>query len=1004
MRFFELANILATSPRGSLPPDTEITAITVDSRQVGPGTVFVALKGVNCDGHDYVEAAVGRGCLAVVAESRPSSRVGVPCFQVADTHQALGRMACAFYGCPAVGMKLIALTGTNGKTTTSWMLEGILNQAGYRTGVIGTVNYRYVKSDGLEVVRPAPLTTPDPVLLQALLREMADSGVSHVIVEASSHALAQHRLAGIVFDVAVFTNLSRDHLDYHRDMEDYFSAKKKLFTQNMKSSATAVIVTDSGAAGSYGRRLAKEVSLDTIISVGFNEGCEVRADDLHSRIDGMTWSLVLDERQYRVSSGLTGRYNVLNMLAAAGAARALSVSGEKIAAGLSAVGQVPGRLERVTLPGLPADACPAVFVDYAHTPDGLANVLSAMKTMTTGRLICVFGCGGDRDTGKRVQMGKVAAEISDVVLLTSDNPRTEDPLAILAQAAAGVRDAGKPERSLEEMFAGDKAQNGFCIIADRGPAIRQACALATPDDVVLIAGKGHEQYQILGREKIFFDDRMQAKNGLAAWTVRHLVCATGGQCIHGSNRPVRMLGAVSTDTRTLQPGDVFLALKGDNFDGHAFVNQAVAGGAGALIVADEVDVKESTLPVIKVDDTLTALGDLAAYRRRLFGNAVTVIGLTGSSGKTTVKEMTGAVCSRFYETGDPAPQAVLKTRGNFNNLIGLPLTLLRLDAEHRVAILEMGMNQSGEIARLTEIAGPDIGCINNIQEAHLLGLGTIDGVAAAKGELYQGMNRDGILIVNGDDPLVVRQARRHTGPKISYAITPAGRRREPEVRVTRITGLGEKGSRITLHVGAWKERFLLPTPGMHNVVNAAAAAAIAHAAGIDSESIVAGLAGFTNIDKRMEFSRVPGGLRVVNDSYNANPSSMAAALRTMAGFRSGSRRIAALGDMLELGAGSGAAHRRIGRLAAELGYDLLAVAGEYRQDVVTGARDAGMAKEQVMGFVDTVAMADWLYHLMISGRLGEEDWLLIKGSRGMRMETLLTELQNRFDPSRTGDG
>ena len=1003
MRFFELTNILAASSGRELPPETVITAITADSRQAGPGTVFVALKGACCDGHDYMEEAVGRGCMAVVAEARPSIDPGVPCFQVADTRLALGRLACALYGYPAAAMKLIALTGTNGKTTTSWLLEGILKQAGYRPGVIGTVNYRYMRPDATEVVRPAPLTTPDPLLLQALLREMADEGVSHVVIEASSHALAQDRLAGIDFDVAVFTNLTRDHLDYHRDMEDYFAAKKKLFTCNMKPLATAVIVTDTGEAEGYGRRLAGEVELETVLEVGFDKKCQVRADDLRQGIDGMAWSLIIDKEQYPVRSSLTGHHNVLNMLAAAGTAHALSISGETIATGLLAVGQVPGRLERVTLQGLDANRCPAVFVDYAHTPDGLANVLATMKSMTSGRLICVFGCGGDRDAGKRASMGRIAAKMSDLVILTSDNPRTEEPEAILAQAAAGVRDGGKVERSLAEMFAGDKAQNGFCIIADRGPAIRQACALARPEDVVLIAGKGHEQYQILGREKIFFDDRMQAKNGLAAWTVRHLVAATGGRCIHGAGQPVRMLGAISTDTRTMQPGDVFLALKGDNFDGHAFVDQAVAGGAGALIVADKVQLEESLPPVIRVEDTLRALGDLAGYRRRLFGDEVTVIGLTGSSGKTTLKEMTAAICSRFYETGEPAPRAVLKTQGNFNNLIGLPLTLLRLGAEHRIAILEMGMNQPGEIARLTEIAAPDIGCINNIQEAHLQGLGTIEGVAAAKGELFQGMDRDGILVVNYDDPLVVRQARRHKGRGIGYAVTPAGRRRKPEVRVTRVTGLGEKGSRITLHVGGWKKRFLFPAPGEHNVANGAAAAAIAHAAGIDPECIVAGLAGFSTIDKRMECVRVPGGLRVVNDSYNANPSSMAAALKTMAGFSPGSRKIAALGDMLELGPGSGEAHRRIGRLAAELGYDLLAVTGEYRQDVVTGAREAGMAREQVMGFVDTVAMADWLYHLMISGRLGEDDWLLIKGSRGMRMERLLQELQNRFDPSRTGE-
>ncbi len=1001
MQFSDLAKILTTSPRGTLSPDTEITAITADSRQAGPGSVFVALKGSCSNGHDYIKSAVSRGCLAVVAESCPVADLGVPFFQLSDSHQALGRLACFFYGHPAAGMELIAVTGTNGKTTTSWMLEGILRQVGYQTGVIGTVNYRYVQSDGTEVVRPAPLTTPDPVLLQDLLRKMADAGVSHVIVEASSHALVQHRLTGIDFDVAVFTNLSRDHLDYHQNMEEYFSAKKKLFTGNMKSSGSAVIVTDAGEAGSYGRRLAKEVNLETVMNVGFDNDCAVKASQLDQGIDGMTWSLVLDEGKYLVNSGLTGRYNVLNMLAAAGAARALSVSGEKIAAGLSAVHHVPGRLERVNLPGFSGGDCPAVFVDYAHTPDGLANVLSAMKTMASGRLICVFGCGGDRDSGKRASMGKVAAEMSDVVLLTSDNPRTEDPRKILAQAATGVRDAGKSERSLEEMFADNNEKNGFIVIPDRALAIRQACALAAPGDIVLIAGKGHEQYQILGRKKIFFDDRIQAQNGLAAWTIRHLVRATGGRCVHGTNQPTHMLGAVSTDTRTLQPGDVFLALKGDNFDGHTFIDQAVAAGAGALIIADEVEIKGSTPPVIRVDDTLKALGDLAGYRRRLFGNMVRVIGLTGSSGKTTVKEMLAAICSRFYATEEPSADAVLKTKGNFNNLIGLPLTLLGLDAEHRIAILEMGMNQPGEIARLTAIADPDIGCINNIQEAHLQGLGTIEGVAAAKGELCRGMAKDGVLVVAADDPLVVRQARCHQGRRISYAVTPSGRRHAPEVKVTRITGHGEKGSRITLHVGSWKERFLLPAPGNHNVANAAAAAAIAHAAGIDPASIVAGLAGFTNIDKRMECTRVPGGLRVVNDSYNANPSSMAAALRTMAGFSPGSRRIAALGDMLELGPGSAAAHQRIGRLAAELGYDLLAVTGEYRQDVVAGARDAGMAKEQVMGFIDTVAMADWLYHLMISGRLGEEDWLLIKGSRGMRMEQLLQELQNRFDPSRT---
>ncbi len=1000
MQLVELAGILGTSPLGSLSQDAGIGLITSDSRQAGPGTVFVALAGAVRDGHDYIAAAIDRGCLAVVAERCPEPFTEIPCFQVADTHQALGELTAAFYDRPADKMRMIALTGTNGKTTTSWLLEGILKKTGCRVGVIGTVNYRYESGDGRVIVRSAPLTTPDPVVLQGLLREMADAGVTHVIVEASSHALAQKRLAGIHFDVAVFTNLSRDHLDYHRDMEEYFTTKKKLFIDYMKPSGSAVVVTGIAEEDDYGRRLADDLADGDLITVGFDEKCSLRAVACRQSLQGVGMVIQSLAGRYEINSALTGRYNMLNMLAAAGAATALSVPKEQIRAGLVAVDRVPGRLERIIPPGLPEKDAPVVFVDYAHTPAGLENVLTTLKDLTDGRLICVFGCGGDRDTGKRALMGEVAGAIADVVLLTSDNPRTENPLDIIAQAVPGLQRTKLEERRIEELFASNNPQTGFMTVEDRATAIRQACALATPDDVILIAGKGHEQYQIVGREKSYFDDRMQVKNGLTAWTIPHLVRATGGEWRSNGSGPISLYGKISTDTRTLQPGDVFVALKGENFDGHAFIQQAIAAGAGALIVEELAEIDAPGLPVIRVGDTLRALGDLAAYRRRLFGSSVKVIALTGSSGKTTIKEMMAAICNRFYATSGIAPSAVLKTRGNFNNLIGLPLTLLELGAEHEVAILEMGMNRPGEIARLTEIAGPDIGCINNVQAAHLQGLGDINGVAAAKGELFAGLSGDAVFVVNDDDPLVVRQYRKYGGRKVGFAVTGAGRRRRPVIRITRIVGLGEQGSRITLQVGDWKKRFILSAPGMHNVANAAAAAAMAHAAGIDGESIAAGLAGFSNIDKRMEFARVPGGLRVINDSYNANPSSMDAALRTMATFSPDSRRIAALGDMLELGDEACACHRRIGRLAAELGYDLLAVTGDYRQEVVAGAREAGMAKEQVMGFIDTVAMADWLYHLMISGRLGEEDWLLIKGSRGMRMERLLDELQNRFDPSR----
>ena len=998
MKLQDLETILGSPVNGKMAGTAQLVKVVADSRQVVPGTLFVAVRGAQVDGHDFIGQAVVKGCLAVVAESfsKDLQVLDIPLFQVSDSHAALGNLAAAWNGYPAQKLHLIGLTGTNGKTTTSWLIERILQQAGFRVGVIGTVNYRYQDEEGNPVVQPAPLTTPDPLQLQALLKEMANAGVSHVIIEASSHALDQKRLAGITFDVALFTNLSRDHLDYHRDMEAYFDAKRKLFTEYLKPTGTAVVVVDSVTQSEgYGNRLVQELG-ENVITVGVTEKCMIKGEQLQQGLRGISCTLAIGEQRYPMESQLTGYHNGLNMLAAAGVAYALDIEAEDILHGLAAIKSVPGRLERVLLSGSPAEDLPAVFVDYAHTPDGLENVLETMKTITPERLICLFGCGGDRDQGKRPLMGEVAGRLADVVIVSSDNPRSEDPMKIIAEVERGVRRSGKQLCLMQELFSPDNAPSGYLVEADRTKAIHLACSLSQSGDVVIIAGKGHEQYQINGMKKKFFDDRLQAKNGLARWTVSHLLAATGGRLI-GMDTP-EMLAGISTDTRALQTGDVYLALRGESFDGHDFVLAAVNKGAGALIVDQEPTVKVN-IPVVVVADTLKALGDLAAYRRRLLADGVQVVALTGSSGKTTVKEMAATILEQFYPAAEDAPQAVLKTQGNFNNLIGLPLSLLPLNAEHKVAVLEMGMNQVGEIERLTEIADPDIACINNIQAAHLEGLGSIEGVAAAKGELFAGLRADAVQVINYDDPQVVRVAKKYQGQKIGYGVTAAGRRRKPVVKVTRIAGLGEHGSRFTLHIGDWKKRITLAAPGIHNVHNAAAATALCHAAGVDEKSIVAGLGKYTAVDKRMQFMQMPGGLRVLNDSYNANPASMAAALRTVATFGTDCRRVAALGDMFELGEGAAAAHRAVGRLVVDLGFDMLAVTGELSSEIVAGARERGMAKEQILECIDTVSIADWLYHMLISGRLSQDDWLLVKGSRGMRMENLLVELQNRFDPA-----
>lgn len=461
-----------------------------------------------------------------------------------------------------------------------------------------------------------------------------------------------------------------------------------------------------------------------------------------------------------------------------------------------------------------------------------------------------------------------------------------------------------------------------------------------------------------------------------AWRLAEVLAATGGRLQGGTTTTT--FGRISTDTRTLGAGDLFVALSGENFDGEAFVAAAVAKGAAGLLVSREPSPPQAVATVV-VADTLRALGDLAAWRRRQ-RPGLRVLAITGSSGKTTVKEMTAAILARKLP--------LLKTSGNFNNLVGLPLTLLQLQPEQRLAVLEMGMNRPGEIARLTEIAAPDFACINNIQGAHLLGLDDIQGVARAKGELFAGLAPTATMIVNLDDPLVRALARRHPQKQITF-----GLHRRAQVRATYIRPKGEAGIDFTLKIGREQVRVSLNCVGRHNVVNALAAAALAHGVGLSLEEIRLGLAAFTPYDKRMQIERLAAGVRLVNDTYNANPASMLAALETVAGLGRGQRTVAVLGDMLELGGESVAAHRKIGEAVARLGFSHLLAVGSFAGEMVAAARAAGLAGKKCRVCADKDEIIGQLQALLKSGGLAEGDWVLVKGSRGMRMEYVIAGLK-----------
>ncbi|WP_373044179.1 UDP-N-acetylmuramoyl-L-alanyl-D-glutamate--2,6-diaminopimelate ligase [Vulgatibacter sp.] len=485
-------------PAGS--PDPEITAVVHDSRKVIPGALFVCLPGLKVDGHAFAAGAVAAGAAAVIGER--SLDLAVPALVVPSARAALARAAANLHGNPGERLALAGITGTNGKTTTTWLYEAIALAAGKRCGVIGTVNYRFAGK-----VLPAEHTTPEAVEVQALLAGMVDAGCETAVMEVSSHALAQDRVLGLTFATAAFTNLTHDHLDYHADMEDYFAAKAKLFRAHLRAGGVAVLNGDDA----YGTRLHEELVAGGVTSWRFSTedaAAELTARDVRIGIDGIEATLVTPRGEAQIRSPLVGAHNLQNLLTAAGLALGAGLPIEAVAEGLTQSPGAPGRLERIDGPqGVVA------FVDYAHTDDALRRACSALREASPGRLITVFGCGGDRDTGKRPLMGAVAGSGSDLAVVTSDNPRTEDPARIVEMIVPGVECTGKKRLSHDEARAGGE---GFTVEVDRRKAIDLAVACARPGDVILIAGKGHEDYQILGTTKIHFDDREEARRALGA--------------------------------------------------------------------------------------------------------------------------------------------------------------------------------------------------------------------------------------------------------------------------------------------------------------------------------------------------------------------------------------------------------------------------------------------------------------------------------------------------------
>ena len=485
----ELADLL---PKVTVTGDIDrwIEGIEHDSRKIGKNILFVCIPGTKVDGHDFIAQAVKNGAVAVLVEKDIAEIDGVTIIKVEDVRAAIQQIVPYFYDYPAKKMRMIGITGTNGKTTISYLIRAILRKAGFKVGVIGTIQISIE-----DEVLPIHNTTPDIIDLQAILANMQAQGMDYVVMEVSSHALALNRVAGCEFDTAVFTNVTQDHLDFHKTFENYIAAKAKLFTsltaaENCKPNKTAVVNLDDLAA--------KEMLAHTrcrCISYGIQADTDIKAENINVLPNGANFSIHSSFANLDLALKITGIFNVYNVMGAVGAAFAEGIDADTVKRALETFTSVPGRFELVD-----EGQAFSVIVDYAHTPDGLENILKTARQIAKNRIITVFGCGGDRDRTKRPIMGRIAANLSDVIIATSDNPRTEYPEFILSQVEAGILEV-----------IGNKEHKK---ITDRKLAIEQAILMAKAGDIVIIAGKGHEDYQILKDKTIHFDDKEVAREVL----------------------------------------------------------------------------------------------------------------------------------------------------------------------------------------------------------------------------------------------------------------------------------------------------------------------------------------------------------------------------------------------------------------------------------------------------------------------------------------------------------
>ena len=961
--------------------------ICTDTKVVQKNDIFVCIKGFNFDGHSFAQKAFEIGASLLIVEVFQPEKI--PQIAVTDSRKATAIIARLFFDDPSSKFTLIGVTGTNGKTTTTHLIDQLLKKNNIKTGLIGTLGYKIGDN-----FYPSERTTPDIIELNEIFDKMVKNNCKIVIMEVSSHALALHRVFGLKFNIAIFTNLTQDHLDFHKTMENYGKAKEILFQMVEANNGTSIINMDDD----FGKILSKKIVKGNMAILNYKskatccpdlttecwEISDFVSDEEKTKIENELYNAIdyieanyfteksIKEREFTfnlkgddlsnfryyegINTPLIGNFNKINLALALITLKQININHvDNVIYELDDITPPPGRMQRIS-----NNQKIEIIVDYAHTPDALKNILESIENLSDGRKICVWGCGGDRDRLKRPQMAKISLELANLTIITNDNPRSELSADIVRDIVA--------ELNYDE---------NYYIIRDRETAITSAILLAQNGDVVIIAGKGHEKYQEINNEKHHFDDVEMAEIALKykaeykaiagklaipydILNIEKLLSKPINNDLLKDDKPP--FDSISTDSRITNNNALFIALKGEKYNGEDFIHEVLQKSEDNWVITgianSESRIKNSEFRCLFAEDTLKIYGEIAKKYLKLFG--ATSIAITGSTGKTTTKELLHNILSEDFPT--------FMSIANENNLVGVPKNILLLQPKYKYIILEAGTNQLGEIELLAKIIRPDYSLIISINPSHLKGLKSIDKIYKEKLSLIKHTKKTSII------PNINKKYIDYI-PHSKYLTF--GKEINADFIISSVQN-NEKGLIIT--VNDHKKNHVFHTdihvPFYEN--NIALSVALCLTLGIKNETIEKGLNKSLTVKNRMEIVKKEHKT-IIYDCYNANPCSMTAAVLFWSELHKEKPHFAILGDMLELGDQEILYHQEIANAIEKIKAE-----NPLRLTIITGVGKLAQYYYPEFHFENVQE----LLQSNFEEKIPQHVVLLIKGSNGIKLEQL----------------